>query len=214
MDTNSKQVPSSWALPEVCLSVLCPFFKKKQAWPLVHTYPLYHRKRALWSGIRLHWSICWRDNLQRRMPFFLLTVENDLTFNDFVLCNQTCDNLAADTTKAWEAGFLNGMDYRIRTALIYCCIVPGGALGNNGLKLELVVFKCRVIIWSTKVWNCHLLWLPEFLMKCLLSWPWNSKRASVWAFEHSWLSQHNNTSAHNFPVWGSSFTFDLWTLLI
>lgn len=79
------------------------------------------------------------------MPFFLLTVENDLTFNDFVLCNQTCDNLAADTTKAWEEGFLNGMDYRICTALIYCCIVPGGALGNNGVKLELVVFKCKLL---------------------------------------------------------------------
>lgn len=31
MDTNSKQVPSSTALPDVCSSVLCPFFflKKK-----------------------------------------------------------------------------------------------------------------------------------------------------------------------------------------
>lgn len=28
------------------------------------------------------------------MPFFLLTVESDLTFNDFVLYNQTGDNLA------------------------------------------------------------------------------------------------------------------------
>lgn len=28
MDTNSKQVPSCIALPEVCLSVLCPFLKK------------------------------------------------------------------------------------------------------------------------------------------------------------------------------------------
>lgn len=150
MDTNSKHHRM-----QLCLRLVhqfCVLFLK-QAWPLVHTYPLYHRKRALWSGIQLHWSICWRDNLQRRMPFFLLTVENDLTFNDFVLYNQTCDNLAADTTKAWEAGFLNGMDYRIR---------------------------------SRKVWNCHLFWLPEFLMRCLLSWPWNSCKTcicmGIWAF--------------------------------
>lgn len=98
MDTNSNRYSSikhslTWGL---FIRFVLVFLKR--AWPLLHTYPLCRRKRALWSADQLQWSLCWRNNLQRRMPFFLLTVENDLTFNDFVLCNQTCDNLAADKT--------------------------------------------------------------------------------------------------------------------
>lgn len=116
--TGTVECSSAWGL---FISFVSLFLKP--AWPLVHTYPLYHRKKARWPGIPPRRSIRWRDNLQRGVPFFLLTVENDLTFNDFVWCNQTCDNLAADTSNAWEAGFLTGTDYRMCTALIHCCVI-------------------------------------------------------------------------------------------
>lgn len=95
MDTNSnKQHQVQRFIYQVCVCLLQTSLTSRSHLSVVSQ----DRKRALWSGDQLHWSVCRRNNLPRRMPFFLLTVENDLTFNDFVLYNQTCDNLAADKT--------------------------------------------------------------------------------------------------------------------
>lgn len=65
------------------------------------------------------------------MLFFLLTVENDLTFNDYVLCNQTWQQAKLKLARqAFPNVLWNLYGFKLQ---LYDTT---GAIGNNGLKRE------------------------------------------------------------------------------